>query len=212
MASGKTIVVDYGLCNTNSMVRALQECGAAHVERTRNPHDIAVADRIVLPGVGSFAAAMRNILDWGLLEAVSERIERGAPFLGACLGMQLMASRGSEGSGDADVQGLGFVEGEVVRLETRSAEERIPHVGWNEVCAEDNAVLFAGLPSNADFYFVHSYHLRPARRCEQIGESTYCGGFAAAIQVHQKPIFGVQFHPEKSQANGFRLLSNFLDI
>ena len=134
MAVGLTIVVDYGLCNSDSMVRALEECGASKVERTRSPHIVKRADRIVLPGVGTFAAAMRNLRLWGLLDAVREAIAEGnVPFLGACLGMQLMASSGTEGSSEGVVEGLNLVEGEITRLESQNAEERIPHVGWNEV-------------------------------------------------------------------------------
>jgi len=211
MASGLTIIVDYGLCNTDSMLRALEECGAARVERTRDPHGVAKADRIVLPGVGTFFAGMRNIREWGLLDEIKARSERGTPILGACLGMQLMASTGSEGSCNGPVEGLGLICGEVVRLAPQNADERIPHVGWNEVTANGGR-LFDGFPEKPDFYFVHSYHVCLDRSSEEAGRGDYCGGFTAAIQADDKPIFGVQFHPEKSQKNGFRLLKNFLSI
>src|SRR5262249_49022005 len=114
MAAGLTVVVDYGLCNIGSMTRALEECGATAVERTRDPRTVGRADRIVLPGVGSFAAAMRNLSDWGLLDAIREASARGTvPFLGACLGMQLMAARGMEGAANGPIEGLGLLGGEV---------------------------------------------------------------------------------------------------
>jgi glutamine amidotransferase len=209
MAAGLTVVVDYGLCNIDSMVRALEECGARNVEPTRDPRVVARADRIVLPGVGTFAAAMRNLEAWHLAEPIREASASArVPFLGACLGMQLMAKTGSEGA--AARPGLGLVAGEVVRLEPRGGEERVPHIGWNEVAARHGSALFAGIQPDADFYFVHSYHLRLADRTLEAGRTEYCGGLTAAIEVPGKAIFGAQFHPEKSQRNGFRLLRNFL--
>jgi len=209
MAGGLTLIVDYGLCNTDSMLRALEECGADRVGRSCDPRQVAKADRLVLPGVGTFFAAMRNIREWGLLDEIRAQSERGTPFLGACLGMQLMASSGSEGSRNGPIEGLGLISGTVVRLNPQNADERIPHVGWNEVVANGSS-LFNGLPEKPDFYFVHSYHVRLDCSSEEAGRSDYCGGFTAAIQADGKPIFGVQFHPEKSQKNGFKLLKNFL--
>jgi glutamine amidotransferase len=213
MPAGLTIVVDYGLCNVDSMTRALEECGAAHVECTRDPNRIRRADRIVLPGVGGFAAAMRNLTEGGFLDAIREVSAGGqVPFLGACLGMQLMATKGSEGAAGGTVEGLGLVEGEVIRLVPQEDNERIPHIGWNEVQAMQGSVLFDGVPANGDFYFVHSYHLRLADVANEAGRTPYCGGFTSAIEVSGRPIFGTQFHPEKSQKNGFRLLKNFLSV
>jgi imidazole glycerol-phosphate synthase subunit HisH len=213
MPSGLTVVVDYGLCNVDSMTRALEECGAKDVERTRDPRVIGRADRIVLPGVGSFAAAMQNIVGWGLLEAIQEASAAGnVPFLGACLGMQLMAAAGCEGTTNGSVRGLGLVAGDVVRLVAENVDERIPHIGWNEVAAKPGSMLFRDLPANCDFYFVHSYHVRLADARDEAGRTPYCGGFTAAIEACDRPVFGTQFHPEKSQRNGFQLLRNFLAI
>jgi glutamine amidotransferase len=213
VAAGLTVVVDYGLCNVDSMTRALEECGAGRVECTRDPRVVARADRIVLPGVGSFAAAMRNLAAWGLQEAIGEASATGTvPFLGACLGMQLMAESGSEGARDGQVAGLGLVKGAVTRLRPSDPEERIPHIGWNEVEARPGSRLFDGLSARRDFYFVHSYHLCLADAREEAGRTPYCGGFTAAIEAADRPIFGTQFHPEKSQRNGFHLLRNFLAV
>lgn len=208
-AAGLTAVVDYGLCNIDSMARALEECGARDVQPTRDPRVIDKADRIVLPGVGSFAAAMRNLDAWRLAEPIRAAAASGrVPFLGACLGMQLMASTGSEGG--RGIVGLGLVAGEVVRLEPRDAGEHVPHIGWNEVVARDTSALFAGIAESADFYFVHSYHLRLDDARDEAAHAAYCGGFTAAIEIPGRAIFGTQFHPEKSQRNGFGLLRNFL--
>ncbi len=213
MAAGLTAVVDYGLCNVDSMVRALEECGATHVERTRDPRVVDRADRIVLPGVGTFAAAMRQLQEWRLLDAIKIAAARGGvPFLGACLGMQLMAKRGTEGGAGEPIDGIGLVAGEVVKLETQVSHERVPHIGWNEVTARPDSILFEGCPENPDFYFVHSYHLRLENPEDEAGRSSYCGGFTAAIEAAGRPVFGTQFHPEKSQKNGFRLLKSFLAV
>lgn len=213
MAAGLTVVVDYGLCNIDSMARALEECGANEVVRTRDPRVVAKAKRIVLPGVGNFVAAMRNLTDFGLLDVIREAsTTRQTPFLGACLGMQLMATRGSEGVTNGFVPGLGLIEGDVVRLVPGDASERIPHIGWNEVEARPGSVLFAGRSTPSDFYFVHSFHVRLSNENDESGRTPYCGGFTAAIEAVGRPIFGTQFHPEKSQKNGFRVLRNFLAI
>jgi glutamine amidotransferase len=213
MGSGLTVVVDYGLCNVDSMMRALEECGAKQVERSRDPRVIDRADRIVLPGVGNFAAAMRNLKGLGLLDSIRQRSSTGeVPFLGACLGMQLMAKAGTEGAANGKIDGLGLVDGEVVRLQSQNADERIPHIGWNEVMTKSGSVLFDGLPTGGDFYFVHSYHLSLRETSVEAGRTPYCGGFTSAIEVADRPIFGTQFHPEKSQKNGFRLLRNFLAV
>jgi imidazole glycerol-phosphate synthase subunit HisH len=211
--SGLTVTVDYGLCNVDSMTRALEECGAKRVERTRDPRVLDRADRIVLPGVGNFAAAMRNLDAWRLLEPIRERCStREVPFLGACLGMQLMARGGAEGAIENEIEGLALLDGNVIRLERQNADERIPHIGWNEVIARPGAVLFQGIPDASDFYFVHSYHLKLGCAAAEAGRTPYCGGFTAAIELPDRPVFGTQFHPEKSQKHGLQLLRNFLAV
>jgi glutamine amidotransferase len=211
MAAGLTAVVDYGLCNIDSMLRALDECGAKHVEATRDPRVVARADRIVLPGVGTFAVAMRNLESWQLVEPIRAASAGGkTPFLGACLGMQLMAETGAEGGNTT--RGLALVPATVTRLAAVTRNERVPHIGWNEVDARPNSVLFSGIAPRSDFYFVHSYHVRLANSDFEAGRTAYCGGFSAAIEFPDRPIFGTQFHPEKSQRNGFQLLRNFLSL
>jgi glutamine amidotransferase len=212
MTAGLTVVVDYGLCNIDSMARALEECGAREVVRSRDPRMVGKADRIVLPGVGNFTAAMRNIREFGLFDVIQEAsAARNTPFLGACLGMQLMATSSSEGASNGSTPGLGLVPGEVVRLAPADGDERIPHIGWNEVVPRKGTVLF-NEDGPADFYFVHSFHVRLADMKDEGGRTPYCGGFTAAIEAAGRPIFGTQFHPEKSQKSGFRLLKNFLAV
>jgi glutamine amidotransferase len=202
-----TAIVDYGLCNLDSIARAVEECGSrAYV--TDDPQQLARADRIILPGVGAFADAISNLREKRLDVAMTERVTGdGVPFLGICLGMQLMACRGHEGRG---ADGLGWINGEVRRLAPTTSNERIPHVGWNEVESVEGALLFDDIAPGSDFYFVHSFHLDCADPDQVQGRTPYCDGFVSAVAKGN--IFGVQFHPEKSQKTGFRLLTNFLQL
>ncbi len=202
----RVAVVDTGLCNVDSMRRALEECGA-RVQVTADPEDLRHCDRIVLPGVGAFPDAMDVLDAAGLADAIREQsIENSVPLLGVCLGMQLLATKGFEGR---ETAGLDLIDGEVVRLEASSVQTRIPHVGWNEVESRRAHPLFAGIPERADFYFVHSYHLRCANDADVLATTPYCGGFTS--MVARGNVFGTQFHPEKSQGHGLRLLRNFVE-
>lgn len=203
----RTAVIDNGLCNLDSIVRAIEECGGDPFVTT-DPSALDQASKIVLPGVGAFEDAMNNLHRSGLTEALSQFVvEQGVPFLGICLGMHLMAQGGEEGGG---VEGLGWIDAHVVKMKPRSPEERVPHVGWNEVTATEGLPLFEGIRSGADFYFVHSYHVECADASLVAGTTPYCGGFASVVA--NRNIMGVQFHPEKSQKPGFRLLKNFLAL
>ena len=200
-------IVDYGMCNLDSVARAVEECGgiALVTERAR---DMETANRIILPGVGAFAEAMRNIKQRELDQILYEQaVEKQIPFLGICLGMQLLASKGFEVK---ETHGLGFVPGEVRRLNPTDEDVRIPHVGWNEVCFLPDSPLFRGIAPGRDFYFVHSYHLCPQDESNVLARTPYAGGFVSAVQSGS--IWGVQFHPEKSQRAGFQLLKNFLSL
>lgn len=199
-------VVDGGLCNLDSILRALEECGGNPFVANR-ANDVGTASHIVLPGVGAFHNAMKNLREAGLVEALKrEVLENRIPILGICLGMQLLATRGLEVK---ETQGLDLIPGEIRHLECKS-EERLPHVGWNEVDFVSNGPLFDGIPDHKDFYFVHSYHFvcRDKQHC--LATTPYCGGFTSV--VGHKNIFGTQFHPEKSQAMGFALIRNFLAL
>jgi len=203
----RVAIVDYGLCNLDSVRRAFETLGATVVV-THEPADLAHADRIVLPGVGAFPDAMRNLRAHGLDEALAVHVlEEGAPFLGVCLGMQLLATLGHEVE---DTKGLGWVEADVTRLTPAGDDRRVPHVGWNEVRPVLDSPLFGGIPPGADFYFVHSFHVACSDGADVLATTPYCGGFVSAVQ--RGHVFGVQFHPEKSQHWGVRLLKNFLTV
>ena len=199
-------IVDYRLCNLDSIHRAIEQCGGTPYI-ARDPRDLDNCNRIILPGVGSFARAMHNLHETGFVEALPEIVRSGdIPLLGICLGMQLLAEQGSEGG---DTEGLGLLRGRVTRLQpsTDGNEERIPHIGWNDVSPVGNSALFEGIEAGTNFYFVHSYQLN-CPDDEIQGTVDYCGRTVAA--AGRGNVMAVQFHPEKSQTAGFRLLKNFL--
>ena len=201
----KVCIVDYGLCNLDSVARAIEECGGEPLV-THRPEDLRSCDRMVIPGVGAFGKAVENLRRDGLDQAiVEERSRRELPVLGICLGMQLLADASEEGG---ESRGLGLIPGRVVRLERKEARERVPHVGWNEIEIVGRHRLLEGLQSGSNFYFVHSYHFRPAEKASVLAATPYCGQFASVVA--QGNVMGVQFHPEKSQKAGFQLLRNFL--
>ena len=199
-------IVDTHLCNLDSIARAVEECGG-EPQVMDDPSSLDGAGRIILPGVGAFPEAMdylrRSGMDKALTDAV---INKGTPFLGICLGMHLMAETGTEVTA---AKGLGWIPGEVCRLEPEEGE-RIPHIGWNEVGFVGKSPLFEGIETDTDFYFVHSYCLACAEKAHSLAETPYCRTFTSIIG--RDNIFGVQFHPEKSQKAGFRLLTNFLGV
>lgn len=200
-------IVDYGMCNLDSVARAVEECGG-HPVVTDRAADLAVARAIILPGVGAFADAMRNIRDRRLDDILGEQVlVKQIPFLGICLGMQLLATTGFEGGQTA---GLGWIPGEVRRLIPAGDDTRIPHIGWNEVVAVRDSPLLRGIDRPGDFYFVHSYHLCPEHDEHIAAQTRYADGFVSVVQ--RDLIFGVQFHPEKSQRLGFQVLRNFLAL
>ncbi|MDA5194599.1 imidazole glycerol phosphate synthase subunit HisH [Govanella unica] len=206
-------IIDYGSGNLRSaekaFERAARETGAQIAIRvTRDPAVVAAADRIVLPGVGAFADCRRGLgaID-GMIEALTTAvIDKGRPFLGICVGMQLMARRGYEhGSHD----GLGWIDGEVAEIAPLDPALKIPHMGWNdlELTAEAHP-LFAGFQPGDHAYFVHSYAMRDVAPAQVLARVDYGGPVVAA--VGRDNIVGTQFHPEKSQAVGLRLIGNFL--
>ncbi len=210
MTMSEVAIVDYGMCNLDSVARAIEECGGNPVV-TEKEEALAKATHIILPGVGAFGDAMRNIKERGLDEILAEQVlEKQIPFLGICLGMQLIASKSEEGG---DFDGLGWVSGQVKRLVPPDGDytrQRVPHVGWNEVHFERETPLSKGIPPATDFYFVHSFHVSPTAAHDVIARTPYCGAFVSA--VNRDWIFGVQFHPEKSQKAGFQILKNFLKL
>lgn len=201
------VIVNSGVANLDSIKRALVECGARAVV-TDDPKIVDKADRLVLPGVGSFVTAMHNLNELGLSAAIRNVIQRKhVPFLGICLGMQLMASRGEEHDG---APGLDLISGDVVPLKTNDPEERVPHMGWNEITRRKQSALLNDVADGTNFYFVHSFHFRCTNSEDVLATAPGYGTFTAAIQ--RDNLMGTQFHPEKSQRAGFRLLQNFLKI
>jgi glutamine amidotransferase len=206
-------LIDYGSGNLRSAEKALQRAsrelgGDLRVVTTDDPEIIARADRVVLPGVGAFAACMRQVRHRdGVVEAMTHAARaRGAPFLGICVGMQLLADRGLEFGGS---EGLGWISGEVRRLEPAGAAFKVPHMGWNALEGVSGHPLLAGLEGGAHMYFTHSFAFFPSDRADIAAQTDHGGRFTAAVA--RDNIAGVQFHPEKSQAAGLRLLSNFLE-
>jgi glutamine amidotransferase len=204
-------VIDYGSGNLRSaekaLARAATESDSGHeIVVTDKPEIAERAERIVLPGVGAFADCMNGLSSLpGMVDALREAVlVQGIPFLGICVGMQLLAQVGRE---FGDHPGLGWVEGDVVRMTPSDPALKIPHMGWNEFRFVRRHPLFEGIENGAHAYFVHSFVIRP-QAGEVLATAEYGGAFAAA--VGRNNIAGTQFHPEKSQAVGLRLLSNFL--
>ncbi|UPT74522.1 MAG: imidazole glycerol phosphate synthase subunit HisH [Elusimicrobiota bacterium] len=203
----KTVaIVDYGMCNLDSVARAVQECGG-DPRVTADPKTIASADSVILPGVGAFGAGMAHLRERGLEAPLREAaLERKVPFLGICLGMQLLSTRGEE---SGDTKGLGWIDAETVLIKP-AAGERLPHIGWNEVRPSQESPLFKAIAPGTDYYFVHSYAVRPNDASLTLATAPFGGGVCAAVKKGN--IYGVQFHPEKSQKAGFALLRNFLSL
>ncbi|MSP68522.1 MAG: imidazole glycerol phosphate synthase subunit HisH [Alphaproteobacteria bacterium] len=205
------VIVDYGSGNLRSAAKAFERAAGADAGAVRVsalPEDVRAAARVVLPGVGAFADCHAGLAAIpGMVEALREAvIDRGRPFLGICVGMQLMAEVGVEHGRHA---GLGWIPGEAVRLAPDDPALKIPHMGWNNLNLEHaDHPLFAGIQSGSFVYFVHSYHLCPRDRAHRLASTDY-GGLVTAV-VGRDNLAGTQFHPEKSQEAGLRLIANFL--
>ncbi|MDD5389996.1 MAG: imidazole glycerol phosphate synthase subunit HisH [Gallionellaceae bacterium] len=202
----RIVVIDYGMGNLSSVCNALAAAGATPL-RTRHPEELATADAIILPGVGAFAAGMENLRAGGFLPALREAVlEQGKPFLGICLGMQLLADSGSEHGHSA---GLGLIPGRVERLAPPpDGDFRLPHIGWNDLAIRRHDGLYADLPDGENFYFVHSYVF--VADDPGVVSSTCEHGVEFTASLEAGNISAVQFHPEKSHRAGLKLLSNWL--
>ena len=208
----RAVLIDYGSGNLRSAEKALIRAAAdlprgGEVVTTDDPDVVAAADRIVLPGVGAFAACMGALEGRpGLVEAISEAVRaRGRPFLGVCVGMLLMADRGLE---FGSTPGLGWIAGEVRKLEPGDARLKVPHMGWNLLEAVMDHPVFRGLDGR-DMYFTHSFAIYPDRAADVAAWTTHGERFAAAVAKDN--LAGAQFHPEKSQGAGLKLLRQFLE-
>ena len=203
----ETAIIDYGMGNLLSVQRAFEKCGSDAVI-IDNPLELRDAERIVLPGVGAFPDAMDNLRKNGWIEELNRAVlEKETPILGICLGMQLLADKGYE---VRECDGLGYIPGEIIRFTQTQEKERIPHVGWNEILKREEAPLFDGIADGTNYYFVHSYHIRVANEKNIATVTPYCGEFVSS--VIKDNIVGTQFHPEKSQKAGFKLIKNFLSM
>ena len=205
-----TAIVDYGSGNLRSAAKAFERMSAetqgGPVVVTADPEIVARAERIVLPGVGAFADCRAGLMAVdGMFEAISERIAAGTPFLGICVGMQLMATRGLE---FGETPGFDWVGGEVVRLAPSDPSLKIPHMGWNALDALADHPILHGVAAGDHAYFVHSYHFAVSNPAHRLASAWHGQDFAAI--VGRDNLVGTQFHPEKSQATGLRLISNFL--
>ncbi len=204
--SARITVIDYGMGNLWSVINALRYLGCTPVISS-DPREIAAAESLLLPGVGSFRKAMLSLQESTLDQAILEAVQgKGSKILGICLGMQLMGSRGFE---DGDIAGLGLIPATVdIFSATEIGTNKIPHIGFDAVYSKPDSVLFKKLPEAADFYFVHSYRMMPQGLSGKVATCKYGTEFLAAYE--QENIFATQFHPEKSQTNGLMLLKNFL--
>jgi imidazole glycerol-phosphate synthase subunit HisH len=207
-----TAIIDYGSGNLRSAAKAFEHAAGERGDSetvivTSDPDAVAGADRIVVPGQGAFADCRRGLAAVpGLEDAVSAAvIGRGRPFFGICIGMQLMATRGREFK---TVDGLGWIDGEVVAIEPADPSFKIPHMGWNELSIERAHPVFDGIAPGTHTYFVHSFHLAVGNRADLVATADYAQALTAAVA--RDNMVGTQFHPEKSQEAGLRLIANFL--
>lgn len=198
-------IVDYQMGNLRSVQKAFERLGTAAVISS-DPVEVLEADAVVLPGVGAFADAMAELQRRGLVEALKQYIATDRPFLGICLGLQLLFDYSYE---DGKHRGLGVLPGEVVRFPSDKGL-KIPHMGWNQVQRRFEDPILDGIPDGSFFYFVHSYYAVPEDRSVVLLESDYGGPFCA--MVRRGNLYATQFHPEKSQVRGLRLLRNFVAL
>lgn len=212
----RVVIIDYGSGNLHSAAKAFERAGrdrgaGCRIVVSSRPEDVAAADRVVLPGVGAFADCKRGMdAVPGMRETLEDVVRRkGRPFLGICVGMQLMATRGLEFE---VTDGLGWIEGEVRPIDPKDPSLKIPHMGWNTLSVTSPHALLEGIATGTDglhAYFVHSFHLVAKERAAVVAETDY-GGPVTAI-VARDTMAGTQFHPEKSQTLGLKLIANFLD-
>ncbi len=198
-------IIDYQMGNLRSVQKAFEKVGfAAHI--TCDPHEIASADRVILPGVGAFRDAIAEIRKRDLVSPIKDAIDSGKPFLGICLGLQLLMQVSHE---EGTYEGLGIFPGEVIKFDI-PVEYKVPHMGWNQVQIKFDHPVLNGIQPDSHFYFVHSYFVAPQQNDLVVLESNYPQPFCAAIA--KENVFATQFHPEKSQTDGLKLLKNFAEL
>lgn len=199
-------VIDYGAGNLRSVMHALNYLGAESIRLVRTPRDLMGATKIILPGVGAFGAGMQRLQEQGLVQPIRDAVFAGAPYLGICLGMQFLFEVSDE---MGEHRGLGLLPGRVTRFPDMPGY-KVPHMGWNRVNPRRTSSLLKKLPDEGYAYFVHSYFCVPERDEDVLAVVDYGVRFTAAVERDR--IWGVQFHPEKSQETGLRILQNFLEM
>lgn len=201
-------IIDYGVGNLKSIENAVRfEGNSLCVDTVNDPDKLKNYSKIILPGVGAFGDAITKVRETNFDDALYEEIKKGKYILGICLGMQLLASVSYE---YGTHNGLNLIEGEVVSFRTLKEDMRVPHIGWNNVACVRPDGLMEGIENESDFYFVHSYFFKAGNEQDVLGETDY--GIRFASIVSRDNIYGVQFHPEKSQAAGLKLVKNFLRL
>lgn len=198
-------IIDYDAGNLKSVYKALQFLGEEAVV-TRDRDEILGADKVILPGVGAFGDAMHKLKEYGLIPVIKEAVESGKPFLGICLGLQLLFERSEESPG---VEGLGLLKGEILRIPDAD-NLKVPHIGWNSLTFDHPGRLFEGISQGAYVYFVHSYYLRAQEEAVVKASAEY--GVHIHASVEKDNLFACQFHPEKSSEVGLQILKNFAGI
>ena len=198
-------IIDYDAGNLKSVEKALVKLGQ-DVIVSRNPQDILKADKVILPGVGAFGDAMHNLEKYNLVDTIKEVVENNTPFLGICVGLQLLFESSEETPG---VKGLGILKGKILKIPPKD-DLKIPHMGWNSIEIKDNAKLFKGINNGAYVYFVHSYYLKAADEDIVAAKTDYCTQIHASVESGN--VFACQFHPEKSSDVGLKILKNFADL
>lgn len=199
-------VIDYGAGNLRSVLHALRYLGVEKMKLVQNPDDLTGADKIILPGVGAFGAGMQKLHEQELVEPIKQHIDAGIPYLGICLGMQFLFEHSDEMGEHA---GFGVLNGYVTRF-PEALDCKVPHIGWNQLHIQRSSPLLKSLGSGCYSYFVHSYYCVPTDERDVIVTVDYGISFAAAVE--RENVFGVQFHPEKSQRVGLNILRNFLEL
>jgi len=197
-------IIDYGMGNLRSVQKALEKAGAKDVLVTQNVNKIEEASKVVLPGVGAIQPAVERLDQLNLIAVIKKTISSGKPFLGICLGLQLLFEKSSEGG---KVKGLGILEGSVERFQSL----KVPHMGWNQINIKNaSSTMYQGIGNRSDVYFCHSYYVQP--KLKEVIASTTDYGMQFVSSVCRDNLWGVQFHPEKSQAVGLNLLKNFVRL
>lgn len=200
----KIILIDYGIGNLRSVKKALEQVGA-QVVQSSDPAVILSGDKVVLPGVGAFKDGMNGLRERGLIPSINEIVKRQTPLLGICLGMQLFFKSSSE---MGDTTGLGYIDGEVKKFSANSL--KVPQTGWNQLTFASSSSLFHHVSEGAYVYFNHSFYCDPSDPSTTVAKTDYGISFTSAVQ--RGSVYGMQFHPEKSQGVGLRILKNFAEV